>query len=72
MKSALTTNTEYTLYCDGSSLTNWTQSEGTMGASNASGFGSNPGGFNGGGRGGNMNGGKNMNDNRNINGNNTQ
>lgn len=70
--SALTTNTEYTLYCDGSSLTNWTQSAGTMGASNASGFGSNPGGFNGGGRGGNMNGGRNMNDNRNINGNNTQ
>ena len=68
--SALTTNTEYTLYCDGSSLTNWTQSAGTMGASNASGFGSNPGGFNGGGRGGNMNGGKNMNDNRNINDNN--
>ena len=68
--SALTTNTEYTLYCDGSSLTNWTQSAGTMGASNASGFGSNPGGFNGGDRGGNMNGGKNMNDNRNINGNN--
>lgn len=68
--SALTTNTEYTLYCDGSSLTNWTQSAGTMGSSNASGFGSNPGGFNGGGRGGNMNGGKNMNDNRNINGNN--
>ena len=48
--SALTTNTEYTLYCDGSSLTNWTQSEGTMGASNSGGFGSNPGGFNGGGR----------------------
>ena len=70
--SALTTNTEYTLYCDGSSLTNWTQSAGTMGASNAGGFGSNPGGFNGGGRGGNMNGGRNMNDNRNINGNNTQ
>ena len=70
--SALTTNTEYTLYCDGSSLTNLTQSAGTMGASNASGFGSNPGGFNGGGRGGNMNGGRNMNDNRNINGNNTQ
>lgn len=69
--SALTTNTEYTLYCDGSSLTNWTQSAGTMGASNAGGFGNNPGGFNGGGRGGNMNGGKNMNDNRNINGNNT-
>ena len=69
--SALTTNTEYTLYCNGSSLTNWTQSAGTMGASNAGGFGSNPGGFNGGGRGGNMNGGKNMNDNRNINGNNT-
>lgn len=69
--SALTTNTEYTLYCDGSSLKNWTQSAGTMGASNAGGFGSNPGGFNGGGRGGNMNGGKNMNDNRNINGNNT-
>ena len=69
--SALTTNTEYTLYCDGSSLTNWTQSAGTMGASNAGGFGSNPGGFNGGGRGDNMNGGKNMNDNRNINGNNT-
>lgn len=69
--SALTTNTEYTLYCDGSSLTNWTQSAGTMGASNADGFGSNPGGFNGGGRGSNMNGGKNMNDNRNINGNNT-
>lgn len=69
--SALTINTEYTLYCDGSSLTNWTQSAGTMGASNAGGFGSNPGGFNGGGRGGNMNGGKNMNDNRNINGNNT-
>ena len=69
--SALTTNTEYTLYCDGSSLTNWTQSAGTMGASNAGGFGSNPGGFNGGGRGGNMNGRKNMNDNRNINGNNT-
>ena len=69
--SALTTNTEYTLYCDDSSLTNWTQSAGTMGASNASGFGSNPGGFNGGGRGGNMNGGRNMNDNRNINGNNT-
>lgn len=68
--SALTTNTEYTLYCDGSSLTNWTQSAETMGASNASGFGSNPGGFNGGGRGGNMNGGRNMNDNRNINGNN--
>ena len=68
--SALTTNTEYTLYCDGSSLTNWTQSAGTMGASNASGFGNNPGSFNGGGRGGNMNGGKNMNDNRNINGNN--
>lgn len=70
--SALTTNTEYTLYCDGSSLAGWTQSAGTMGASNAGGFGSNPGGFNGGGRGGNMNGGKNMNDNRNINGNNTQ
>lgn len=69
--SALTTNTEYTLYCDGSSLTNWTQSAGTMGASNAGSFGSNPGGFNGGGHGGNMNGGKNMNDNRNINGNNT-
>lgn len=69
--SALTTNTEYTLYFDGSSLTNWTQSEETMGASNSGGFGSNPGGFNGGGRGGNMNGGKNMNDNRNINGNNT-
>ncbi len=69
--SALTTNTEYTLYCEGSSLTNWTQSAGTMGASNAGGFGSNPGGFNGGDRGGNMNGGKNMNDNRNINGNNT-
>ena len=69
--SALATNTEYTLYCDGSSLTNWTQSAGTIGASNAGGFGSNPGGFNGGGRGGNMNGGKNMNDNRNINGNNT-
>ena len=69
--SALTINTEYTLYCDGSSLTNWTQSAGTMGAANAGGFGSNPGGFNGGGRGGNMNGGKNMNDNRNINGNNT-
>lgn len=69
--SALTTNTEYTLYFDGSSLAGWTQSAGTMGASNASGFGSNPGGFNGGGRGGNMNGGKNMNDNRNINGNNT-
>ncbi len=69
--SALTTNTEYTLYCNGSSLTNWTQSAGTMGASNAGGFGSNPGGFNGGGRGGNMNGGRNMNDNRNINGNNT-
>ena len=68
--SALTTNTEYTLYCDGSSLAGWTQSAGTMGASNASGFGSNPGGFNGGGRGGNMNGGKNMNDTRNINGNN--
>ena len=68
--SALTTNTEYTLYCDGSSLTNWTQSAGTMGASNAGGFGSNPGSFNGGGRGGNMNGGRNMNDNRNINGNN--
>lgn len=68
--SALTTNTEYTLYCDDSSLTNWTQSAGTMGASNASGFGSNPGGFNGGDRGGNMNGGRNMNDNRNINGNN--
>ena len=68
--SALTTNTEYTLYCDGSSLAGWTQSAGTMGASNAGGFGSNPGGFNGGGRGGNMNGGKNMNDNRNINGNN--
>lgn len=69
--SALTTNTEYTIYCDGSSLTNWTQSAGTIGAANAGGFGSNPGGFNGGGRGGNMNGGKNMNDNRNINGNNT-
>lgn len=69
--SALTTNTEYTLYCDDSSLTNWTQSAGTMGASNAGGFGSNPGGFNGGDRGGNMNGGRNMNDNRNINGNNT-
>lgn len=68
--SALTTNTEYTLYCDGSSLASWTQSAGTMGASNADGFGSNPGGFNGGGRGGNMNGGRNMNDNRNINGNN--
>lgn len=70
--SALTTNTEYTLYCDGSSLASWTQSAGTMGSSNAGGFGSNPGGFNGGGRGGNMNGGRNMNDNRNINGNNTQ
>ena len=69
--SALTTNTEYTLYCDGSSLASWTQSAGTMGSSNAGGFGSNPGGFNGGGRGGNMNGGRNMNDNRNINGNNT-
>ena len=63
--SALTTNTEYTLYCDGSSLASWTQSAGTMGSSNAGGFGSNPGGFNGGGRGGNMNGGRNMNDNRN-------
>lgn len=69
--SALTTNTEYTLYFDGSSLAGWTQSAGTMGASNSGGFGSNPGGFNGGGRGGNMNGGRNMNDNRNINGNNT-
>lgn len=68
--SALTTNTEYTLYCDGSSLTNWTQSAGTMGASNAGGFGGNQGGFNGNDRGGNMNGGRNMNDNRNINGNN--
>ena len=68
--SALTTNTEYTLYCNGSSLTNWTQSAGTMGASNAGGFGGNQGGFNGNNRGGNMNGGRNMNDNRNINGNN--
>ena len=70
--SALTTNTEYTLYCDGSSLTNWTQSAGTMGASNAGGFGSNKGGFNSNDQRGNMDGGRNMNDNRNINGNNTQ
>lgn len=69
--SALTTNTEYTLYCDGSSLTNWTQSAGTMGASNAGGFGSNKGGFNSNDQRGNMDGGRNMNDNRNINGNNT-
>lgn len=68
--SALTTNTEYTLYCDGSSLTNWTQSAGTMGASNAGGFGSNKGGFNSNDQRGNMDGGRNMNDNRNINGNN--
>ena len=63
--SALTTNTEYTLYCNGSSLTNWTQSAGTMGASNAGGFGSNKGGFNSNDQRGNMDCGRNMNDNRN-------
>lgn len=63
--SALTTNTEYTLYCDDSSLTNWTQSAGTMGASNAGGFGSNKGGFNSNDQRGNMDCGRNMNDNRN-------
>lgn len=68
--SALTTNTEYTLYCDGSSLAGWTQSAGTMGASNAGGFGSNKGGFNSNDQRGNMDGGRNMNDSRNINGNN--
>lgn len=52
--SALTTGTEYTLYCDGNSVANWTQTSGTMGATNTGGFG-------GGGRGGNMNG--NSNDN---------
>lgn len=65
--SALNTNTEYTLYCDGSSLTSWTQTSGTMGAANAGGFGNNNnrGGFNGGdNRGGNMNG-NNMNGNSN-------
>ena len=63
--SALTTNTEYTLYCNGSSLTNWTQSAGTIGASNAGGFGSNKGGFNSNDQRGNMDCGRNMNDNRN-------
>lgn len=52
--SALTTGTEYTLYYDGNSVANWTQTSGTMGATNTGGFG-------GGGRGGNMNG--NSNDN---------
>ena len=54
--SALKTDTEYTLYRDDSSITSWTQTIGTMGASNTGGFGNNRGGFNGGGnRGGNMN-----------------
>ena len=52
--SALTTGTEYTLYCDGNSVANWTQTSGTMGATNTGGFG-------GGGRGGNMNGNSNAN-----------
>lgn len=52
--SALTTGTEYTLYCDGNSVANWTQTSGTMGATNTGGFG-------GGGRGGNMNGNSNGN-----------
>ena len=56
--SALTTGTEYTLYCDGNSVANWTQTSGTMGATNTGGFG---GGFGGGGRGGNMNGNSNGN-----------
>ena len=54
--SALTTGTEYTLYCDGNSVANWTQTSGTMGATNTGGFG---GGFGGGDRGGNMNGNSN-------------
>ena len=37
--SALTTGTEYTLYCDGNSVANWTQTSGTMGATNTGGFG---------------------------------
>ena len=56
--SALTTGTEYTLYCDGNSVANWTQTSGTMGATNTGGFG---GGFEGGDRGGNMNGNSNGN-----------
>ena len=56
--SALTTGTEYTLYCDGNSVANWTQTSGTMGATNTGGFG---GGFGGGDRGGNMNGNSNSN-----------
>ena len=56
--SALTTGTEYTLYCDGNSVANWTQTSGTMGATNTGGFG---GGFGGGDRGGNMNGNSNGN-----------
>ena len=55
---ALTTGTEYTLYCDGNSVANWTQTSGTMGATNTGGFG---GGFGGGDRGGNMNGNSNGN-----------
>lgn len=56
--SALTTGTEYTLYCDGNSVANWTQTSGTMGATNTGGFGD---GFGGGDRGGNMNGNSNGN-----------
>ena len=52
--SALTTGTEYTLYCDGNSVANWTQTSGTMGATNTGDFG-------GGDRGGNMNGNSNGN-----------
>ena len=57
--SALTTGTEYTLYCDGNSVANWTQTSGTMGATNTGGFGGGFGGGDRGDRGGNMNGNSN-------------
>ena len=59
--SALTTGTEYTLYCDGNSVANWTQTSGTMGATNTGGFGGCFGGGDRGDRGGNMNGNSNGN-----------
>lgn len=58
--SNLKTDTEYTLSCDGNTVASWTQTSGTMGASNAGGFGGNRNGNTNGKAGGNMNGG-NMN-----------
>lgn len=52
--SDLKTGTEYTLSRDGSSVANWTQESGTMGASGAGGFGGMSGKYNNGGFGGRM------------------